>query len=217
MRNPFRTAPDVLGTMGLNPATAHAADMPMTVQALASTTAHTGPTPTRASTRAHAFANPLNHVRPFMAKALQNFTLVAPVLLVTAVVLSVLAVVQVSNLISAFTNQAKSAEVNKLSPLIDKKPLVAPDYQAAANVIAKNNSSVQVALATNRSAIVLSIKDPALLPEFMYALATLQSYRAGVAWTAGMVCLNKCDGGNAAVAEITGYTQAISFSGLRSN
>ena len=37
-------------------------------------------------------------------------------------------------------------ETSKLAPLVDKKPLAAPDYQSAANVIAKNNSAVQVEL-----------------------------------------------------------------------
>jgi hypothetical protein len=36
-----------------------------------------------------------------------------------------------------------------------------------------------------------------------------------VAWNAVRLCLNKCEGGTAASAEVTGYTQAISFSGLR--
>jgi hypothetical protein len=164
---------------------------------------------------AHAFGKRLNHVRPFMVAALTNFTLVAPVLLVAAVGLSVLAVVQASSFISAFTRQAKSAEVMRMSPLIDKKPLLAADYQSAANIIAKNNSAVQVALSKSRNAIVLTIKDPARLPEFVFALATIQSYRQGVAWNAVRLCLNKCEGGTAASAEVTGYTQAISFSGLR--
>jgi hypothetical protein len=164
---------------------------------------------------AHSFGKPINHVRPFMAAALQNFTLVAPVLLIVAVTLSVLAVAQASAFISAFTRQVKSDEINKLAPLIDKKPLIAADYQSAANVIAKNNSAVTVGLSRSRTAIVLSIKDPALLPEFVYALSTIQSYRQGVAWNAGQLCLNKCETGVAASAEITGYTQAISFSGLR--
>ncbi len=163
----------------------------------------------------HSFGKPLNHVAPFMASALHNFTLVAPVLLIAAVTLSVLAVVQASSFISSFTRQVKSEEINSLSPLVDKKPLIAADYQSAANVIAKNNSAVQVGLSRNRTAIVLSVKEPALLPEFIFALSTIQSYRQGVAWNAGLICLNKCDGGLAATAEITGYTQAISFSGLR--
>lgn len=164
---------------------------------------------------AHAFGNPLNHVKPFMATALQNFTLIAPVLLVTAVTLSVLAAIQASSFIAAFTRQVKSAEIRTLTPLIDKKPLAAADYQSAADVLAKNNSAVQVSLSRTKTSIVLSIKQPALLPEFIYALVTMQSYRQGVAWNAGQICLNKCEGGAAASAEITGYTQAISFSGLR--
>ena len=179
--------------------------------------AESTPREQRATTRSarHSFGKPINHVQPFMASALHNFTLVAPVLLIAAITLSVLAVVQASSFISAFTRQVKSEETNKLAPLIDKKPLIAADYQSAANVIAKNNSAVLVGLTRNRTGIVISIKEASLLPEFVFALATIQSYRQGVAWNAGQICLNKCDAGVAASAEITGYTQAISFFGLR--
>lgn len=165
--------------------------------------------------RAHAFGRGVNHIKPFLGSALHNFTLVAPVLLIAALVMGVMAVNQAANFISAFTKEIKSAEVNRMAPLIDKKPLAAADYQSAANIIAKNNSAVQVALTSTRNAILITVKDPALLPEFMYALTTVQSYRQGVAWNAGKLCLNKCEGGNAATAEITGYTQSIQFSGLR--
>lgn len=165
--------------------------------------------------RTHVAAKMLNHLAPFVGSAMQNFTLVAPLLLVAALVLSVLAVRQTSTFISAFTRGVKSAEVKKMAPLVEKKTLAAADYQSAANVIAKNNPAVQVSLSRARTSIVLSVKDPALLPEFIYAMVTIQSYRSGVAWSAGHLCLNKCEGSNAATAEITGYTQAISFSGLR--
>jgi len=165
--------------------------------------------------RGHAFGKGINHIKPFLGSALHNFTLVAPVLLIAALVLSVMAVNQAASFISAFTKEIKSAEVNRMSPLIDKKALTSADYQSAANIIAKNNSAVQVALSGTRTAIVISVKDPALLPEFMYALTTIQSYRQGVAWNAAKLCLNKCEGGNAATAEITGYTQSIQFTGLR--
>jgi hypothetical protein len=163
----------------------------------------------------HTFGRRINHVKPFMAAALHNFTLVAPVLLIAAIGLSVMAVIEASTFISTFTRQVKSAEISRLSPLVEKKPLTPADYQSAANIIAKNNSAVTVALPRARTAITISIREPALLPEFMYALVTVQSYRHGVAWSAGKLCLNKCEGGNAASVEITGYTQAISFSGLR--
>ena len=164
----------------------------------------------------HAFGKPLNHIKPFLGAALQNFALVSPIIFIAAVVLTVLAVLQISTFISAFTQEIKSAEVKNVSPLIDKKPLIGADYQSAANIIAKNNSAVEVAVSRTRNSITVSIKDPALLPEFMYALSTIQSYRQGVAWSATRICLSKCDGSYAATAELTGYTQAISFSGLSS-
>ncbi len=167
--------------------------------------------------RAHAFGKSINHIKPFLGSALHNFTLVAPVLLIAALVTSVMAVNQAATFISAFTKEIKSAEVNRMSPLIDKKPLTSADYQSAANIIAKNNSAVQVSLSAARKSIVISVKDPALLPEFMYALTTIQSYRQGVAWNASKLCLNKCESGNAATAEFTGYTQSIQFTGLRSD
>ncbi len=165
--------------------------------------------------RSHVVARLVNHVVPFFGSAMSNFTLAAPVILIAAIVLSVMAIRQTSAFISAFTREVKSAEVKDIAPLIDKKALLPADYQSAANVIAKNNSAVQVSLSRARNSIIVSIKEPALLPEFIYAMVTIQSYRTGVAWSAGHLCLNKCDGGNAAQAEITGFTQAISFSGLR--
>lgn len=164
--------------------------------------------------RGRSFAKSVNHLKPFMAEALQNFTLVAPVLFIAACVLAVLAVIQTSAFITSFTREIKSAEAKTIAPLLDKKPLLAADYQSAANVIAKNNSAIQIALPREKNSIQISIKDPALLPEFMYALVTIQSYRQGVAWSANEICLAKCASGNAATAEITGYTQTISFSGL---
>ena len=163
--------------------------------------------------RARVFGRPIHHVKPFLKNTLNNFTLVAPVLLLAATVLSILATMQTAAFVSAFTREIKSTEARKMTTLLDKKLLTAADYQSAANVIAKNNSAVQISLPRERTAILLSIKDPALLPEFIYALVTVQSYRQGVAWNAVQICLSKCEGGNAATAEITGYTQTISFSG----
>lgn len=163
----------------------------------------------------HAFGKGRNHVTPFMSAALQNFTLAAPALAIVALILSVLAVRQAAAFVTAYTREVKSATVSNLAPLIEKKPLAATDYQNAANIIAKNNSAVQVSLSKARDAITISIKDPALLPEFMYALSTIQSFRQGVAWNANNLCLTKCEGGTVASAEITAYTQAISFTGLR--
>ena len=206
MKNPFKSskAATVFQPM---PALASASAAPLSSAAAGTSTATPGST--------HVMAKMLNHVAPFIGSTLQNFTLVAPLLLVAAVVLSVLAIREASTFIAAFTRGVKSAEVKKMAPLVEKKILVAADYQSAANVIAKNNPAVQVSLSRARTAIILSVKDPALLPEFIYAMVTIQSYRSGVAWNAGRLCLNKCEGSNAATAEITGYTQAISFSGLR--
>ena len=162
----------------------------------------------------HAFGRSLNHVQPFLGAALNNFTLIAPLLFVAAVILTVLAVMQTSAFISAFTRESKASATNAVSPLIDKKALGPADYQSAANIIAKINSAVLVTLPADRSSISISVKDPSLLPEFVYALVTIQSYRTGVAWSAKQICLSKCESGNAASAELTGYTQAISFSGL---
>ncbi len=169
-----------------------------------------------AAPHAHAFGKRMNHAKPFLTAAVHNMTPVAPVMFIAAVVLTVLAVMQCATFVSAFTRETKSETTSSLAPLVDKKPLTAPDYQSAANVLAKNNSAVQVELAPSRTAISISIKDPALLPEFVYALVTIQSFRQGVAWSATRICLSKCEGGKAASTEITGYTQAISFSGGRS-
>ncbi len=166
------------------------------------------------SQRRHTFGNAINHIKPFLAAALDNFTLVAPALLIAAIILTVLAASQASAFVAAFTRQIKSTEAKSIAPLLDKKPLLPADYQSAANVIAKNNSAIQIALPREKNAIQISIKDPSLLPEFMYALVTIQSYRQGVAWSANEICLSKCASGNAASAEITGYTQSISFAGL---
>jgi hypothetical protein len=172
------------------------------------------PRTSAAPLRARTFGKSINHLKPFFAAALDNFTLIAPVLFIAAIILAVLAVTQTSAFVSAFTREIKSAEAKNIAPLLDKKPLLPADYQSAANVIAKNNSAIQIGLSREKTAIQISIKDPALLPEFMYALVTIQSYRQGVAWSANEICLSKCASGNAATAEITGYTQSISFSGL---
>lgn len=164
--------------------------------------------------RTRTFGKAINHVKPFFGSALDNFTLVAPVLFIAAIILTVLAASQASAFVAAFTREIKSTEAKNIAPLLDKKALLPADYQSAANVIAKNNSAIQIALPREKNAIQISIKDPSLLPEFMYALVTIQSYRQGVAWSANEICLSKCASGNAASAEITGYTQSISFSGL---
>ena len=164
--------------------------------------------------RAHAFGKTTNHVGPFLAAAWQNFSLIAPLLFVAAVMLCVMAANQSAIFITAVTRDIKSAETSKIAPLLDKKPLTAADYKSAAGTMAKNNSAVAIALNANSSALLVSIKDPARLPEFMYALATLQSFRQGVAWDSRDLCLAKCKDGMAAIAEISGYTQGISFDGL---
>ncbi len=168
----------------------------------------------RQTPRAHAFGKATNHIGPFLAKALQNFSLIAPLLFVAAVVLCVMAANQSAVFITALTRDIKSAEASKIAPLLDKKPLTAADYRSAASTMAKNNSAVVIALNATNSGLLVSIKEPALLPEFMYALATLQSFRQGVAWDGRDICLAKCTDGAAAMAEIFGYTQGISFDAL---
>jgi hypothetical protein len=168
----------------------------------------------RQAPRPHAFGKATNHLSPFLGAALQNFSLIAPLLFVAAVVLCVMAANQSAIFITAVTRDVKSTEASKIAPLLEKKPLTAADFRNAAGTMAKNNSAVVITLNADSSGLLVSIKDPALLPEFMYALATLQSFRQGVAWDGRDICLAKCAGGMAALAEVTGYTQGISFDGL---
>jgi hypothetical protein len=92
---------------------------------------------------------------------------------------------------------------------VKKMPLTAAGYEEARRLVGEGNPGVVVSLNKDKSALTVSVTDPALMPEWLYLISTMQAYQPGLMWQAETICLKKCEGGEAAFAELKAYTQQV--------
>lgn len=137
---------------------------------------------------------------------------VAPVMVVITTLLIGMTASQVSSLIAVGAESAAAAINKRNPPQMRMNKLDAAGYSEMMRLISLNNPAVKVDLTDDKQSLRISIADPAALTEWVYALSTLQSYRPGLIWSANTLCLQKCQDGKSAVAEVYGYTQEISLS-----
>lgn len=88
--------------------------------------------------------------------------------------------------------------------------LMRSDYGAYLPTLARLNPGVGFALSQDGSAILLTIGDEELFPDFLMALHTLQAFKPSVAWELVEMCAKKCpDEQVVARAIVKGFTQEI--------
>lgn len=134
----------------------------------------------------------------------------APAMLIVCAVGVTIAILQVQKALKSGGQIAAISLQKTTKPKLDTVKLDPNGYVEASTVLGRLNPSVTVAYNKEIDGIRVSVTDPAKLPEWIYLLSTVQGYRKGLMWTASEICLKKCDGGNAAVADLKAFTQKIS-------
>jgi hypothetical protein len=161
-----------------------------------------------------AIAQPSNHVVPFLMQGYKFFAPAAPVLLLVGLIVVMMAFGRASELVSALTEQVKTRELERRGPLVEQIPLSQSELTGASEVLRRLNTAVHIDLPNGRNVIQIWIDNATLLPEWTYAVSTLNSTGKGVAWSATKICLKKCEQANAVASiEIKGYTQRIRLDG----
>lgn len=138
-----------------------------------------------------------------------KISLVAPVMVVAALVVVVLTLLQVESLVRDGAKSLVQASAPKTAATIVRSPILNIQYVDMAAVLTRLNPSVVIVANLKGPGLTISVSRPELQPEWIYVLSTLQSHRPGVIWEADMLCMKSCVGGAAASAELRGYTQAV--------
>jgi hypothetical protein len=97
------------------------------------------------------------------------------------------------------------------SATVNKVPLTAVGYEDARRIVGQGNPSVVVNLNKEKNGLTVSVTDAALMPEWLYLISTMQAYQPGLMWNAEKICLKKCEGGEAAYAELKAFTQQVTI------
>lgn len=143
------------------------------------------------------------------AKMGRYVSLVAPTTLLLTALAIWFSYVQVASLVASGAAKAAVAISKDQAPRINKHTLDAGGYSEIALLVKRNNPAAQVLLSESKASLTVFVADPAQMPELMYLLSTLQSYRPGLIWEARTICLKKCTGDRAASVELVAYTQEI--------
>ncbi|MFN7835431.1 MAG: hypothetical protein ACK5NY_06560 [Burkholderiaceae bacterium] len=133
-----------------------------------------------------------------------NLGLLSPALLLVAVCMVVVATHSTRKLVSqiysaASAQQSQSVEVRKI-------PLRALEYQSYVSSMRRLSPVVRFEQSRGGDAIEVSVDNADSYAEFMYALASLQSFSESVIWEAQEVCVAGCEGA-ASKAVIKGFKQ----------
>jgi hypothetical protein len=158
--------------------------------------------------------NPFNSIDASLKngfKVVPFISLLAPAVIVLCGVGMIFATIQVKKVVSS-GGQAVAVAIQKANtPKLTKINFDAGGYLDAVNVLMRLNPSVNVSYNKEKELLNVSIQDPALMPEWIYLLSTVQGYRKGLVWNAAFICLKKCDSGAAASADLKAFTQHISI------
>lgn len=140
--------------------------------------------------------------------ATRFISLGAPVMLLLAAACCYFAFNQVQFAVTAGKQSIAYSSVKSTPPKLNQVPFKSAGYLELIKVLERNNPSVKIELTKDQLNLLISVDNAALLPEWSYAIATLQSERSGVLWSATKLCMAKCENG-VVVAELHAYTQEI--------
>lgn len=93
---------------------------------------------------------------------------------------------------------------------VERKPLPPAEMQRYVEMLGRLHPTITFELAPDAKAFTVSIGDPKLYNDWLYALYSLQSHGKNVLWDVSKLCLRSC-GSGAAIAVVHGYTQSIRF------
>ena len=141
---------------------------------------------------------------------LTQYIVIIPVMLLATV-----AVYMMGNSIRQLVAAAMSANVVQAKQKtpeasIERKPLPASELQRYQETLVRLHPSVSIELTADSKGFTVSIPDPRLYNEWLFALYSLQSHGKSVLWDVSRLCLKSC-GGGAAIAVVQGYTQSVRF------
>ena len=143
-------------------------------------------------------------------KVLPFVSSLAPAVVIVFGVSVVFAIVQSHRALSAGAQAAGTILQQTVKPRLEMIPMDEQGYTAAVDMLSRLNPNVAIGLRKDIGALRVVAQDPAQLPEWLYALSTVQSYRKGLVWSASEICLKKCEGNVAASADLKAFTQKIS-------
>jgi hypothetical protein len=135
--------------------------------------------------------------------------LVAPVCIAVTAIIVWTSFGQVSALISTGAKTAEGVITKNHPPRVNRINLDAAGYADVIRIVAQNNPAVRVQLGDNKQSMMVFVTDAAQMPEWMFLLSTLQSYRPGLIWSADSICMKKCPDNRGAMATLQAYTQEI--------
>lgn len=119
----------------------------------------------------------------------QYVAIVAPVMVLVAAISVWFSIVQLEKAFLSGRQTIVNSKSTAQAPVLKQRPLPREGYMDARSVLAAANPAVKVTLGTNNESVIISVADPALMPEWFYLLSTVQSYRSGLIWNAERICL----------------------------
>ena len=148
-----------------------------------------------------------------IAASAKFVSVATPTVVAAALLTSWFAFSQVEQVLVLSTKSAtaKADYAMTRSATINKVPLTAVGYEDARRIVSQGNPSVVVNLNKDKNALTVSVTDAALMPEWLYLISTMQAYQPGLMWNAEKICLKKCEGGEAAYAELKAFTQQVAI------
>lgn len=156
--------------------------------------------------------NPLTAIDDYLKGLLKIapfVNIMAPALVLVCGIGMVFAVIQVQKALDVAGKEAAVMMQATAQPKLNTMPLDPSGYMDAAKVLSQLNPSVKVDYIKEKDILQVSVAEPSQLPEWLYLLSTVQSYRKGLVWNATEICLKKCDANAAAIADLKAFTQKI--------
>ena len=141
--------------------------------------------------------------------ALSSVAAVGPIVIAATIALYLFAG-KIQQLVVVARAASTSQSAQKAQAVLEKTPLPVAELQRYQEVLTRLHPAVSIELSGDSKGFQVSVSDPRLYNEWIFALYSLQSYGKNVLWEATRLCLKNCSGG-AAMAEVQGYTQAIRF------
>jgi hypothetical protein len=133
-----------------------------------------------------------------------NFGLLAPLLVVTAVVCVGLAAGSVKTAAASVRVQQDKSNVHVS---LEKAPITNAEAMEMARRLGKLAPSTTIGVSGHY--LVVSIASKEQFAEWVHALTEVQSLQTDVVWASVKVCINSCEGGESAKAFVNGYRQHL--------
>jgi hypothetical protein len=134
----------------------------------------------------------------------------APYISIVVVLAAAAMADQLSVQVRAVAGNMSSANAAELDSLVklEKVPASDAEYTQAIKFCMNHTPGVSCALTSGK--FVVSIDNAEKYEDWMFALASIQSYGKDIVWEPKLICIGQCSGA-AASAELIAYSQKIVF------